>query len=66
MSSFVSLQATKPKTPTEKELEKEIVQKLNKVNVQEFNIQMLMKHLSRWLKFLVFPHFCNRYALLHP
>ena len=37
----------KGKVPTEEELQKEIVKVLNGVNVLEFNIKMLMKHLSK-------------------
>lgn len=42
--------ATKPKAPTEEELENEIVQTLSGVNVLEFNIKMLMKHLNEKYK----------------
>ena len=37
----------KKKLPSEKTLQKEIVQTLSGVNVLEFNIKMLMKHLSK-------------------
>lgn len=37
----------KKKLPSEKTLQQEIVQTLSGVNVLEFNIKMLMKHLSK-------------------
>ena len=53
MMAFLSLQAGKPKAPTEKELEKEIVQTLSGVNVLEFNIKKLIKQISKKLLLVV-------------
>lgn len=62
----------KGKVPTEEELQKEIVKVLNGVNVLEFNIKMLMKHLNDKYKMdltdlkpfikTVAIHYCNEHA----
>ena len=65
VKACLSVQATKHKAPTEDELEKEIVHTLSGVNVLEFNIKMLMKHLSRWLLLIMTCIVCNSHMLLH-
>ena len=71
--AFLPVQATKPKAPSEEELEKEIVQTLSGVNVLEFNIKMLMKHLSECRLLLlnkaqilcILDHSCLQSVLVH-